>query len=603
MIHYLLWQPRRDESPAGDAELATVAERFCALYADLFATPPAVRTRRVTGASLVYFEVPVDGWVAFEEESEGAWAFAPDYPLNARTVLRDRGIEFTDESVLLSLGRALERDPEPILRELAPPFSLVWLDAEGRVRWQTDGLGMSQAFAHDGDAGARGVITNRLLSLKALGLPLEPVADEWAVRSVLEWFPIDMTGYRGVRYPAPGSGRVYGRESIADKAYPVLREWVHPPEMKPDECQELARDAMVRLVREANEIWTEPTVGLSGGWDSRAVTSVLRAEGSPFTARVRGNPARLDVILSNRLAEIAGFKLRIKTSSGLPPDSAEGCREAIERGLRWQGGYLTLRKHKTFLVRKPHLSGGTVNVTGQHAGIVKSDFVNRIDALNHPPEEYEDRLVEAILLDAAPYMRESMRERVAETVRESYRTAARYDLHGLDALHFFFLYEYTRRWGAATLGGQTSLAFAPFLTPDMIRAAYAYPAARLPERPMHRFITDSLAPDWRDVPYEGQVTEEEVAAGLYPPVTVMKRKRKEFEESSARWRRHSRHRKYHYKFYWKDVGLPLIQEALDQGGFWTDVFDPTGVDDEGWRWRSRPDAVVILHLLPGVLGR
>ena len=39
---------------------------------------------------------------------------------------RGRPRQFDEDAVLPALARALERDPEPLLAELVPPFSLIW---------------------------------------------------------------------------------------------------------------------------------------------------------------------------------------------------------------------------------------------------------------------------------------------------------------------------------------------------------------------------------------------------------------------------------------------------------------------------------------------
>ena len=47
---------------------------------------------------------------------------------------------------------------------------------------------------------------------------------------------------------------------------------------------------------------------------------------------------------------------------------------------------------------------------------------------------------------------------------------------------------------------------------------------------------------------------------------------------------------------------PLLEEALEQGGFWTEVFDADGAR-EGWMSSgSSADCLAIAHLLPSVLG-
>jgi hypothetical protein len=274
----------------------------------------------------------------------------------------------------------------------------------------------------------------------------------------------------------------------------------------------------------------------------------------------------------------------------------------VQRALLWQGGYLATKKHKTFLAKagKAGLDGGVINVMGQHAGVGKADFVTRIDALTHPAAEYEQRLVDALIGDAPPFMRPERRAAAAELLRESYRAADAHGLEGLEPLLYFYLNEFTRRWGSATVASQSGLVVAPFLCPDVIRACSLLPPEELPSKPLHRHVTAHNAPDWAEIPYADQVTRSDFKNGRLPDVGPRKKK-VEDEEELPRWRTVRHHRKYHYKYYWKDVGQPVLREAFDEGGFWTEIFDPAGARD-GWAVSSSSaDAVVVAHLLPAVL--
>jgi hypothetical protein len=349
------------------------------------------------------------------------------------------------------------------------------------------------------------------------------------------------------------------------------------------------------------ELWERPTVGLSGGWDSRAVTSCLRVLGADFDLRVRGQETHFDVLISAQLARIAGLPLRIKTEGGVPPATVEGLRQSMAKALLWQTGNFTTLKHKGFLAREGRelLDGGVVNVMGQHAGIGKADFARRIQAGSAPPEQYEERLLDELMGDAPPILRDEHLEAVRGTLRDSYRAALDHGLTGRGPLHFFFLHEYTRRWGAATVASQTGLVVTPFLTPDFIRAAYALPEEELETKPLHRHITGLHAPDWAAYPYTDQATEEDLLTGRIPPVELP---REDAEEPELpRWRQTARFRRFHYKYYWKDVGKPLVKQALADGGFWTEVFDPERARATWSDTKSGPDIVLLAWLLPQVL--
>jgi hypothetical protein len=562
---------------------------LAARFGPLFKKPPKPEVHRAGASCTAILRLDVAGWKqSFLEESGGDFAFATDYPLNARHLIRAQ----KGEGVLLPLGRGLEADPAPILRELAPPMAMIWSRGDA-LFLQNDGLGQGQWLEYEDDC--LWAATNRIGALSALGIPLEPVPLDWAVRFTLGWFTGESTGYRGVRLLRPGTQIRLDAEGIHRRRTEVLGEWIRPQPMTPEQCLELARTSFESVLREAADQWDNASVGLSGGWDSRAVVAVLRTLDTKFELRVRGHPRRLDVMIANELARIAKLPIRIKTKGGVPPSTAEDCRSCIERALLWQGGHMTLLKHKTFLAKRGVMDGGVVNVMGQHSGIGKGDFASRIHAEDLSPEQYEDALLDSLMEEAPPILREEVRGPVRERIREAYREADAYDLKGLHRLHFFFLFEYTRRWGAATINAQNGMVVAPFLNPGLIQAAYAFPGECLPERPFHSYITEHYAPDWSTYPYESQFTYQQVLDGTgIPPADVQI----DEEKDLPLWRRGKRWNKYHQALYWDLVSAPLVKEALASEGWWREIFDRASAAEEWNRTKGVADALVVAHLLP-----
>jgi hypothetical protein len=593
---FLLWcSPPGARLPTADE----AGEALRRLFAPLFVTAPELGVRTFGAVHLAWLELPVKGFRApFHEEGGGRFAFAPEYPLNAARLLRANGASLPGEPRLLALARELERNPEPYVRELIPPAALLWNAADGSVRVQNDGLGQAQLLEHaDGRVWA---LTNRVMALRALGLELRPVADEWAARFVTNWFPLDLTGYANVRVLPGGTQLRIDAAGVTRRRFDPLGEWVRPARLAREDALELGRHGLLNHLSDAVELAERPSVGLSGGWDSRAVAACLRSLGADFELRVRGQETHFDVILSAELARIAGLPHRIKSEGGIPPGSVDGLRASIARALLWQGGYFATKKHKNFLAKegKDGLDGGVVNVMGQHAGVGKADFVVKTEATKHR-DGHEERLLDTLFAEAPPCLRPERVVRARALIRDSYRSAEHYGLTGLEPLLFFYLHEFTRRWGSATVASQTGLVVSPFLSPDVIRACSALPPEELPGKPLHRHVTALHAPDWAAIPYADQVTEADFASGRLPrverPTAV------EEPADTPRWRSVRHHRKYHYKFYWKDVGAPLLAEAFEQGGFWSEVFEPESARNAWTQSGSTADALAIAHLLPRVL--
>jgi len=597
---FLLWRPK---GPRHAPEPGPVVDELARLFDPILAPDAARATRSEGPTHLAWLEHPVKGFRApfFEEDGRG-WAFAPDYPLNARRLLRARAAFPAGGNALLALARELERDREPYLRELIPPAALIWATrGSGEVRVQNDGLGQAPLYEYEDEH--RWALTNRLCALRALGVVLKPVALDWAARFTTHWFPVHTSGYEGARLLPGGTELRVQRERVLRNRFDPLGEWVQPARRAREDLLEAGRHALLDHLSDAMELWEKPTVGLSGGWDSRCVAACLRHLGADFELRVRGQETHFDVLISAALARMAGLPHRIKTEGGVPPATVEGLRTSLAKALLWQAGNFTTLKHKSFLSRegKERLDGGVVNVMGQHAGIGKADFARRIHAQDHPPARYEELLLADLEAESPPILRADLREGVRELLRRSYRVALDYGLTGRGPLHFFFLNEYTRRWGSATVSGQTGFVVTPFLTPHFIRACYGMPEEELVSKPMHRHITGLLAPEWAAFPYTDQATEEDLRSGLIPPVEIPREEGEETATELPRWRQTARFRRFHYKYYWKDVGKPLLKEAFKQGGFWTELFDPDRAE-EGWKeFKSGADVISIAHVLPQVL--
>ena len=561
------------------------------LFSPLFRTPFRTKTMQNSSASLVLLELPVVGWKpAFYREDDETWALAPDYPINARSALAMKGTSVDDDGVLPALGRELQAAPAALLQELAPPFSLVWSSKRtGQTFVQTDGLGQSQLFEfQDGRLWA---LSNKILAFRALGVALEPESEQWAVRATLGWFPLEMTGYKRIRFLEPGTQLHLDSNGLTRTRHDVLSTWVRSSALSSSDCLELARSSLLRHINAAMPLCERNSVGLSGGWDSRAVVSTLRAAGAEFAARVRGLPGRPDVVIARELARIGGFDLKVHSSSGVPPTDVEMCKRSISLALRWQAGYMVTHKHKTFLADQRLLDGGSVNIMGQHGEIGRGYYAKKIRAGEVSEAEYEGWLIGKLMAKMPPFTRKGFHEIVRYVIRQAFRQADRYDLQGSAQLDFFYLYERTRRWASGSLGSQTGVVLAPFLNPDYIRAVFSY-TGDLTINPFHRYIIATHSPDWTAVQYakeldvRHQASETATASFREPDILT------------PDWRPPTGKENYDSLGYWEAVGRPIIQEALAECGFWTEIFDPDVAERQ---WPAAPDELAMLYLLPDAL--
>lgn len=309
----------------------------------------------------------------------------------------------------------------------------------------------------------------------------------------------------------------------------------------------------------------------------------------PFRARTNGIEEHPDVQTAKVLSERAGIDLQINQETGLPPHDVDSCRDRIEKSLTWQAGSRMAHKHKTFLPGGGRMTEGSLAVSGQLGEIGRSTYLNKIREAGFESADLEGDLTRWLLSRAPTVLRPEHLEPVGDMVRAACAQAGRYELEGSRALDFVYLFERTRRWAAASNASKPGILFTPFLNPDYIRAAFSFPNEDATHNPFHRHIIAANVPEWIDVPFVSSRTDH-VRLSSTPGAP----------EDRPAWLGVRGMHSYDTTRYWEAVGLPLIDEALQQGGFWTEVFDP---DPVRTGWREVADELTMLYLLPGILER
>jgi hypothetical protein len=455
---------------------------------------------------------------------------------------------------------------------------------------QNDGLGHAQLF--ELEEGPLWALSNKVTAFRALGAELRPDAEQWAVRLAVGWFPLDISGYKGVRFLAPGTQLRLTPRGAERRRWDVVSGWTHPEPMPRPECLELARSSLLRQIEAVRPLCGRPSADLSGGWDSRTVVAALRAAGCDFSAQVVGLPDRPDVVVARQLAQIAGFPLTVNGSAELPPDDAGACARCISRALLWQGGYFEDRKHKAFLAGEDFLDGGVVKVVGQHGELGRGKWAHKVGAAKLSEDQFEEALVRKLLGQMPALVRPSLHAAVADVLWQVVRQARAYGVTGVARFDFFHLFEKTRRWASGRLNVYPGVVVGPFLQPDFVRATFAY-QLRQGEKALyrphfHRHILATHAPEWEGVPFDRQLEDrqapDQAEAG-------------EAQGPPRPWRQQTGHLPYDSIGYWRTVGRPLLEEALARDGFWAEVFDPAAARE---RWSTAPDQLALLLHLPGV---
>ncbi len=486
---FLLWQPGPTALPPD-----RVAPRVAALLAEFLDVPLRPAVLRHPACELVWVPLPLAGWRAPVEAVEGAErCLAFEYPLNLPAVAPG----------LCALGRLLAADDGGHLAAVAPPMSLLHLTRD-RAWLLSDGLGAAQLYLHRGPGGW--AITNRLALFEALGIPLRPRAEDWALRLSLPYFPEARTGFANVEYLGPGARCRIDADGLRLERVDAVARWIGG-ETPPLGAALDAVDAAARQYLDlAAPLCAELPCGLSGGVDSRAVVAAVRASGHPFRLRTKGRDDSPDVQVARELARAAGLPLRVKPDGERPPDPEDPADlvRTLRRALRWQGGAMIVHKHKTLFARGQRLTAGTVNVMGQYGEVLRARLLRLLGGAPAAAEDAAERVPDTVagrLLAKAPRF---WRPEVAAWVRAETARLARAVPAGLDGpvarLEAFYLLQDVRRWTTGTLRAQLAVTLTPLLTPASLRAAiHSPPAARLADAFQWELVARH-APEWRTVP-------------------------------------------------------------------------------------------------------
>jgi hypothetical protein len=232
---------------------------------------------------------------------------------------------------------ALSRRPgamgEP-LADLDGQFALVRVESDGEsVRVATDPLGMKPLFL--AASGERTYVsTSALVLAKHLGATPSRLGLEAFLRSGLQFG--QATQWEGIERMRPAECRVFDREGRRTETYwrPRLEQDVGRLSLaeSAELCIERATGAIAERYR-----GERPWIDLTGGFDSRLLSLLVRNAGVEAMANTVGEPEDEDVRLARRVATAAGWPW---TRIGLPRDWTASLPELVPAALAWGDGHL-----------------------------------------------------------------------------------------------------------------------------------------------------------------------------------------------------------------------------------------------------------------------
>ena len=533
-------------APVPDETVEAAVRRVEEWYRPLWGLEP--RTDRCGGSSrgLVMWSDPQDpcrwpGWVA----ADGRTVATLHVPLGHERLVGDGPLA---EAPLRLADRLRERPDQ--LRALTPPFVLATYDeTAAALTLQTDLFGLGRLFELETEDLV--VWSNRpVAALRFAGVRAEADPLAWRRMAGCDWPMGSASPYEGVRAVGAGTrievGAAGRRSSTVDVLDSVVRGRREP---LGDASLSATAAALTAAASSVAVLWPGvPTLGLSGGRDSRLVAAAFLAAGVRvrFTtyagaAGEAGTAAGLLALLpgpvEHRVAEPTGAAGSVRDERGPLArarqwhDMTEGLRPAL---------YLRGPAPRRLPAHRRPLVCGVGGEFGHAPGY--PDDVEEIERLPHDRrlDAFTRSLHAKITLPSGPSL--AAKQAVTDQIAAVLEHAAAHDVTDAKALDWFYADERLRRWG---MTGESTGRVMPLLVPELVEACFGLTTAQSRDSALHTALIERLVPAWAGVPYF---------------------------TATLRERSQPSHRRL-----WDESGADLVGGLVEDADDWSDGFDTTRV--------------------------
>lgn len=203
---------------------------------------------------------------------------------------------------------------------------------------QSDGLGSSSAGLYE--QGEIWAITNKAEFIKPLGAQLSANWDEIIIRCGLNLFTSEATGIENFRFLKRGE-RICAKSSgeIENSSFDPLEDWLTCPDLSSEMALKHYRETIEDQLDALSDGSKQAlSLELTGGWDSRALASVMKRLEIKFAAITYGKFYCPDVILAKSVA--AKLDIAIQTDSESDYGSIELYLDSVQKSNIWCQGHL-----------------------------------------------------------------------------------------------------------------------------------------------------------------------------------------------------------------------------------------------------------------------
>ena len=442
---FIVWRLRAsiDEQ---QAEIENVASRLLHFLRIFVAGPVRLQSGRVGRMGYIVAEREVEnlGWSRTYQTPRADY-FCLKIPCN---VLR-----FGWEAISETLFKA----PGELLTKLT--FGYLFLKvSKDCISLQADSLGGTGCSIVEQDGIV--AVTSHLFLLRTLELQLEIDWHEILIRVGLNALTSEKSGFNNVRRFLPGERLDLSSDGeVKSTRFDVIGDVFQAPELSASEALKLFRDEFYSDVSKALLLFrNQPQLELSGGWDSRALASVLSDQGVSFGARTYGRFYVPDLILAKRVARMLNIRLEIDSATEY--GEARYFLASVEKTNAWSQGYSGFDVQKVMFNNR-NLGRPSLLLDGLGGELTRA-FTQRFpltlskDALRRQFLEYKLKKIPAFF---TAEMRASCKERLDEVIEQSFRYSSCCQILG----HLMLMLN--RKRERVFVDFQNNLKLSPFYSP------------------------------------------------------------------------------------------------------------------------------------------
>ena len=335
---------------------------------------------------------------------------------------------------------------------------------------------------------------------------------------VFGWFPANETPYKEAERLGPSVHITVNHHSVKKTNLHTLRTWFQEStsrygRINTIDLLEEVRATLLNSTAEHCRKWAKVGATITGGYDSRAIASCLIKLGQQAEYSTVGKPDTADVIISKKLAEVAGLHWVHSVVQIHHNPSSELIINEMERFVQWTDSLSDARLvfYNKEIDRDLESPGYFVGHFGE---IARGFYYGRLPRVSYPfVSRFPLLWSQWKFLKDFSILAPGTIDRSKDILKLNFEQADGNGMMGMHKFDFLYLNERGRRWSSGeSLNGRNNV-ICPYTDRGYICLSFLLSPWRKSRNEISSFITSRNAPQWDSVPYEKYFRHNEQGKG------------------------------------------------------------------------------------------